>query len=637
MTTRFAKCNAARKPRRFSLERLEARQVLSITLSSIGAYQTGVFDDAAVENIAFHAASKRIFTADQSAFGDPDGEGPLPAKHGRIGVVNVSDPTNPTLQFSFDVSAYGLPTGMATHGNLLAVAIPNGVDETRPGVLAFFNTNATHDTGPIKVVEVGPVPDHVLFTPDGKKVLTANEGQPCSLEIPEDCFEADPEGSISIVDISRGVNRAREKRVSFAPFSSIPGLLPALGVRVRSDRPAAQSLEPEYIAVDPASQLAWVTLQENNAIAIVSLHLGKTIWVKGLGSKDHSLPGNGLDPNDGTGTATDPNTPQVGIANWPVRGLYQPDGITTFVQDGQLYLATANEGDIFDGEDARVGTLDLDDAAFPNEADLKTNAQLGRLFVSKTSGDTDGDGDIDKLFAFGARSFTIWTPTLNVVSDSGDDFEQITAAAFPANFNASNTNNTLDNRSDDKGPEPTTVVVGDVGARKYAFTTVERTGGIMVYDISTPSAPVFVQYINTRDFAVKPGPGAGGDLHPEGLIFVPAANSPNGKTLLLVGYQVSGSVRIFQIDAAAPVSPSAAVATTSVNTRDAFAQRSDTPAVAQSSRRTQERPLRAIATDRALESSPNALSASRRSRTAPRLAAETAMMADLALTAGLRD
>jgi hypothetical protein len=619
-----------RKPRRFGLETLESRQVLSINLSPIGGFESGVFNSAAVENIAYHAPTQRVFTADQSPFEpDPDGDGPLTAKAGRVGVLDVSDPTAPAVEFYFDVSAYGLPTGLATHGNMMAVAIPNGIDETRPGVVAFFNANATHDTGPIKVVEVGPVPDHLMFTPDGKKVLTANEGQPCSLEVPEDCFEADPEGSMSIIDISRGLNRAKEKRVSFAPFTNIPGLLPALGVRVLPDRPAGQSLEPEYIGVDPSSNLAWVTLQENNAIAIVSLDLGRTLWVKGLGTKDHSLPGNGLDPNDGGGgTPEDPNSRAIGIANWPVHSYYQPDGIAVFTSGNQLYLATANEGDIFDGEDARVAEVDLDDAKFPNEADLKRDSQLGRLVISEQFGDTDGDGDVDKINAFGARGFTIWSPTLNLVSDSGDDFEQVTAAAFPANFNASNTVNTLDNRSDDKGPEPTTIVVGEIAGRKYAFTTVERTGGIMVHDITTPASPTFVQYINTRNFAETPAAGKGGDLHPEGLVFVPANKSPNGKTLLIAGYQVSGSVRIFQIDAVAPSSPAAVVVTSASAGHSTAVDRGEARL---SARRTtnlrSDASQRAAAADRAIDSVTQSLAGLRHRGRAPRAADPTASTA----------
>jgi hypothetical protein len=384
---------------------------------------------------------------------------------------------------------------------------------------------------------------------------------------------------------------------------------------VLPDRPAAQSLEPEYLAVDPSSNLAWVTLQENNAIAVVSLDLGRTLFIRGLGTKDHSLPGNAFDPNDGGGgTPEDPNSRAVTIANWPAHSYYQPDGIAVFTSGNQLYLATANEGDIFDGEDARVKDVDLDDAKFPNEADLKRPSQLGQLNISKQFGDTDGDGDVDKIVAFGARSFSIWTPTLSLVSDSGDDFEQITAAAYPANFNASNNNNTLDNRSDDKGPEPTTIVIGEIDGRKYSFTTVERTGGIMVYDVTTPSSPTFVQYINTRTFANPFSFATAGDLHPEGLVFVSADKSPNGKNLLIAGYQVSGSVRVFQIDVAAPSSPAAVVVSTVAERDPAVAERGE---VRLAARRTPTVPQRAIAADRAIDSVSTSLAGLRhRSRAA---------------------
>jgi hypothetical protein len=535
------------RPLGAGFESLEARQVLSVTFSPIGGYETGIFNDGAAEGVSYSVAAQRLFVANQSFV---PATATTPAMGPRIDVVDASDPHSPTLEFSIDVSSYGLPTSVATRENLVAVAIPNGADETQPGVVLFFDAHA-NSTTPLKVVEVGPVPDHVVFTPDGTKVLTANEGQ--------DGGTFDPEGSISVIDISQGVDQATESKITFTAYNDKQKLLLAQGVRFLPDRNVAQSFEPEYIAVHPNSQLAWVTLQENNAIARINLQTQQVTWVKGLGYKDFSAPGNGFDPSDRDGG--------IHIGNWPVLGAYEPDGITVFSDGSDLYLATANEGDGFGGESSRVSTLNLDDATFPNEAALKTNAQLGRLNVSNLFGDTDGDGDVDKLYAFGARSFSIWTPGGDQVFDSGDDFEQITAAAYPANFNASNTNNTRDDRSDDRGPEPTTVVVGEVEGRKYAFVTVERTGGIMVYDVTVPAASTFVQYVNTRNFSQTPGPGTGGDLHPENLQLVSPSDSPTGNMLLVVSYQVSGSVRIFEITPSAsaaapsPASPASAVAT----------------------------------------------------------------------------
>ena len=115
------------------------------------------------------------------------------------------------------------------------------------------------------------------------------------------------------------------------------------------------------------------------------------------------------------------------------------------------------------------------------------------------------------------------------------------------NFNASNTNNTRDDRSDDKGPEPEGVTVANVFGRKYLFVMLERIGGVVVYDLSDARKPEFVQYINMRDFASAPNGGQAGDLGPEAARFISAASSPTGKPLLIVSNEVSGSLRVFEI------------------------------------------------------------------------------------------
>lgn len=603
---RRCRTESRRKRPVFATETLESRQMLSITLTPIGRYATGIFDQGAAEAVNYNAVAERIFIGNQAPFtpGDPDSSyvpdcdgdpgnptadppiPPTPAEpcaFGRIDVVDASDPTDlgPDKKlFSIDVSQYGAPTSVASKGNLIAVAIPNGSDATKPGVVAFFDATADDPSAPLKVVAVGALPDMVTFTPDGKKVVTANEGQPCDLAVPADCFDDDPEGSVSVIDISQGLQSAKESRISFSKFNQFGAQLRAQGVMVLPDRPAAQSIEPEYLAVHPNSMLAWVTLQENNAIAELNLQSGKVNWIKGLGTKDHSLAENAFDPSDRDGPGAPGPVGAINIGAWPVNGMYQPDGIAAFATDAGLFLATANEGDIFIGDEARVGTLDLDDATFPNEADLKKNAQLGRLTVSKGFGDTDGDGDIDKLLSYGARSFTIWTPGGQIVWDSGDDFEQITAAAYPNNFNASNNNNNLDARSPTKGPEPTTVAVAKIDGRSYAIVTVERTGGLMVYDVTTPTSPSFVQYVNTRDFSINPtnpaGAGTLTDLHPENLTVVSASDSPTGKPLVVVSYQVSGSAVVFEINPTPAAVASSLVVRAAATTGDDEAPRTAT-------------------------------------------------------------
>lgn len=245
---------------------------------------------------------------------------------------------------------------------------------------------------------------------------------------------------------------------------------------------------------------------------------------------------------------------KINIRQWPVRGMYLPDAIASYKVGGKTYLVTANEGDTraYDGfdEEERIGKLALDPARFPDAAVLQDERNLGVLLTSRTMGRNPQTGLYEELYSVGTRSFSIWTTDGVQVYDSGDDFEWIMAGAAPAHFNASNTNNTLENRSDDKGPEPEGVVIGKAYGDTYAFVGLERIGGVMVYNINNPASPVFVDYLNIRDFSADVKTSAAGDLGPEGLAFISAEDSPNGMPLLVIGNEISGSTRILQINRA---------------------------------------------------------------------------------------
>ncbi|MEB3343149.1 choice-of-anchor I family protein [Okeania sp.] len=262
-----------------------------------------------------------------------------------------------------------------------------------------------------------------------------------------------------------------------------------------------------------------------------------------LGIVDFSTLSNQLDPSDRDGG--------INLNNWPVFGLFQPDSIASFEIDGETYYITANEGDSrdYDGfsEEVRVADEEyvLDPETFDVDA-IKDETALGRLQVTITEGDLDGDGDFDQIFGYGGRSFSIWDATGNLVFDSGDAFEQITAQDFPDNFNSDNDENSFDTRSDAKGPEPEAVTIGVLDDQTYAFIGLERMGGIMVYDVSEPTAPTFEQYINNRDFTADVQTSAAGDLGPEGLAFISPEDSPNGEALLVVANEASGTTTIYE-------------------------------------------------------------------------------------------
>ena len=499
----------------------------SIEIALLGRCETGIFDESAAEIAAHDPGTQRLFVVNGDA--------------NAIDVLSMSDPEHLSKIWDIPLGNYGAaPTSIAVSSGIVAVAMENNPAQD-PGKVVFFDINGVF----LKSVTVGALPDMVIFTPDGTKVLAANEGEP------NDEYTLDPEGSVSIIDISDGVNSATVTTAGFSAFNAQAEILKAAGVRIfGAGATVAQDLEPEYIAVSKDSKKAWISLQENNAVAVLNISSGQITQILPFGFKDWSFSNNGLDASN-RDNAINIDT----YAN--LFGMYQPDAIAVFEAFGRQYLITANEGDARDyegfSEEKRVGKLTLDPEAFPNAGELQQDEVLGRLKVTNALGDTDSDGDFDELYAYGARSFSIfrYAPSgLELVFDSGDQFEQIIAAVLPEDFNSDNDeNNSFDSRSDDKGPEPEGVTTGTIKGHTFAFIGLERIGGIMVYDVTTPAAPKFVQYINTRDFSGDPESGTAGDLGPEGLIFIPESQSPNGKPLLVVAYEVSGSTSIYEINA----------------------------------------------------------------------------------------
>lgn len=299
----------------------------------------------------------------------------------------------------------------------------------------------------------------------------------------------------------------------------------ALDPRIRIFGPGAtvaQDIEPEYIAVSRDSRKAWVTLQENNALAVVNIPDAEVIKIIPLRVKDHGVQYGALDVSN--------RDEQINISPWPVKGMYQPDAIALYHTRGKNYIVTANEGDSrdYDGfsEEGRVKDLLLDPLVFPDATELQMEENLGRLIVTTSNGDVDNDGDFDQLYSFGARSFSIWDEKGNLIFDSGSDFEFITADTLPYHFNSDNDDNdSFDSRSDDRGTEPEALTIGRLLGHTYAFIGLERVGGIMVYDITNPFNPEFIQYLNNRDFSVDAESMAAGDLGLKGSHLFPSGKA----------------------------------------------------------------------------------------------------------------
>nr|WP_171301063.1 choice-of-anchor I family protein [Acinetobacter indicus] len=565
----------------------------TIELSKIGAYQSGIFAESAAEIPAYDAASKRLFVVNAQA--------------GVLDVLDLSQPNQPVKITEIqvhDIAEGAEVNSVAVHNGIVAIAIQAAV-KTDPGYVALYQAK---DLSKLAHVQVGALPDMLTFSPDGQTLLVANEGEP------SDDYQVDPEGSISVIQLSN-LTAPVVRTADFKAFNGQEAVLRAQGVRIFGpNATAAQDFEPEYITVSQDGKTAWAALQENNALAKIDVVNAKVLAVYPLGFKDHGLYGNGMDVSDADGVD---GTGSIKIQTWAnVRGLYMPDAIASFDVAGKTYIVTANEGDArawgedtpeyfnndtskgfveewrvkhlvhADGFARRLGDdlpahlsqlakgaeLNPDNfgycgATAGNAGDCRKDHLLGRLNITWTEGyqkNADGTPKLnergnlvyDHLYSFGARSVSIWTENsaqngLELVWDSGDDFEQYIAEHHPEIFNANHEEAGMDNRSDNKGPEPEGVTLGQIGSKTFAFIGLERAGGVMVYDVSTPSAPSFVQYLNSREMSASTEQialGQAGDLGPEGLVFIEAKDSPNGQPLLVVGNEVSGSTAVYQLN-----------------------------------------------------------------------------------------
>ena len=463
----------------------------SVKLVSLG--RSAPLGAARTEIAAFDPKSKQAFVTN--------------AEDNRLDVYNLKNPAAPTLVQSIDLSPYGAgPNSVDVSNGLVAVAV-EADPITSPGTVEFFTTKGAH----LASVPAGALPDMVTFADGGKVVLVANEGEPAA--------GVDPEGSVTVIDVHK-------RRVRTARFAGVPV---SGDVKITPGNSLPLDLEPEYVAEGDDDE-ALVTLQEANAVAVLDIEKARFKRIRGLGYKDHSLTRNALDPSDRDGG--------IFIAPWRnLLGMYQPDAIAAYSVRGDTYYVTANEGDARAAEEVRAKDLTLDPVAFPNGENA--DAKLGRLNVTRLRGDTDSDGDYDKLYAFGARSMTILNEHGQVAFDTGGELERFIAANHPATFNADEAEPAeVDNRSDNKGPEPEGVDVGEVGGRTYAFLGAERQGGLFAYDLSARAGQAALAgYANGRP----------ADLGPEGVKFIARKDSPNGEPLVLVTNEITGTLAVFAV------------------------------------------------------------------------------------------
>jgi hypothetical protein len=441
--------------------------------------------------------------------------------------INIATAVNSTDFTYGDLTSIDINTT-----NKVIVAAVQEQDYSKAGKIVVMN----YDGKILKTFDAGIQPDMIKMSADGSYILTANEGEPRKGLV----NGVDPEGSVTIVNYKTG-------KTNLVKFTDTKVIDDNVHIRNNAGKEnAVRDLEPEYIALSDDNKKAYVTLQENNAIATIDVHSGKVSSVKSLGFKDHSLPQNALD------AARDD---KINITSLPIKGVYMPDSITQVTIGGESYLVTANEGDATEWEeftnvvsfkDIKDG-ITIKDGTFKGMTKEEAESKLAAMKSDKGFDKLEvlTDMGTDAVYTLGGRSFSIWkADTMELVYDSGSEFEKITAETYPQYFNWSNDDDVMDKRSAKKGPEPEDVKIGKVGNKVYAFIGLERIGGIMSYDITDPSKVKFANYTNTRDFSGK----IAGDVAPEGLEFIPAEVSPTLRPLVLTGNEVSGTVSVNQLN-----------------------------------------------------------------------------------------
>ncbi|MBK9591848.1 MAG: choice-of-anchor I family protein [Crocinitomicaceae bacterium] len=499
-----------------------------LKFETLTSYSNGAEGSNSAEIVAYDSSNYKLFIA--NSIGN------------NLDIVDFSNPAVPVAMMSINLDSIGSINSVAVYNGVVAVALQD-LNPQLNGSIAFFDGDGNW----LKRLEVGAMPDMLTFSKDGAKLVIACEGEP------SDDYLTDPEGTVAVLDMLYPATTMTNLNVTLVNFNSLDGTEATLmseGIRIYGPgSSASQDFEPEYVTILSDGETAFITLQENNAVAIINIQTKALIDVVSLGTIDHNVMGYGMDVSN--------VTTGIRIANFPVKGLFLPDAIASLSIGGADYLFTANEGDTrawggYD-EETRVKDIVLDPTVFPDAAYLQDQYLLGRLLMTTSMGDELNDGDFEEIYTVGNRSFSIWDASGTLVFDSGDMIELIISnhPEFQNLFNASNTAGgvTVKNRSDDKGPEVEGVAVATIEGNHFVFVSLERVGGVLIFNVNDPANPQYVGYENNRDLLTN-GPDRGA----EGIIYIDAASSPNGNSLLLLANEISSTVSVFQLNSCSELS-----------------------------------------------------------------------------------
>jgi len=317
--------------------------------------------------------------------------------NGNLDRIDVFDIASGGLDSSIDlteIDGYDGVQSVAVGGGLIAAAVDLAPEEDGDTVTPSNGALALYDIETLELVETvetGVLPDAVTWSGAASRFLIANEGEFNS----ESDVTVDAPGSLTSVLIEDG-----EVAESVTVELDADLIDDAEGLRLSPDADPVNDVEPEFVTVTPDGSTAFVTLQENNAVAVFDVEAGAFTGIQSLGLQDFSTV-----PVD----VTDDEV--IDIETRPVEGLRQGDAIKAFTIGGETYYATANEGDgrgdafEFDDDDSFVGPIEngdeargselaaagvLDEDAFPTTVEaeglaLEESQEVANTFVPDTA------------------------------------------------------------------------------------------------------------------------------------------------------------------------------------------------------------------------------------------------------------
>ena len=365
--------------------------------------------------------------------------------------------------------------------------------------------------------------------------------------------------------------------------------------------PATQ-LEPEYLAWSGDDATVYVNLQENSAVVAVDAATATAADVFGLGLKSWAATKIDTVKDGECILATKPGFATMRMPDSIAAFTLDGKDYLLFAEEGDDYTygdfedkqkfkdvvksATEFEDDFADFV-AGAGMAD----AFSNFGDTKMRVSIGPRAVDYSD---PAAPVFEAAVGYGGRGISIYeaSPTaLTWVWDSGSAFEENVCQYYPWAFNgiqdeefaltrapggylynslpagdglietldemndpdedgcadagdgqpgACPLGGTVDERSLKDGAGTEAMTVGVACGRLVAVTATEKSGVLMAYDVTDPTAPAFIaaQHASPASETMSPevamAQGVLGDIDTESIIFVDAADSPTGNAGILV-------------------------------------------------------------------------------------------------------